>query len=91
MSISLVPPLPGGSGAFTLASWICCGCNTGLTSDGCQFSSVDGHEGDRRLPPTSCARVQDSCVKGNEPQSGGDRPAVARKYHGGYEVESAHI
>jgi hypothetical protein len=33
MSISLVPPLPGGSGAFTLAAWnICCGRNAGLSS-----------------------------------------------------------
>jgi hypothetical protein len=33
MSISSVPPLPGGSGAFTLTAWnICCRHNAGLSS-----------------------------------------------------------
>jgi hypothetical protein len=75
MLISLAPPLPGGSKAFTLAAWnIHCGRSValsyaakGLAQMGIGFAIFDEDEGDGRSSPLPRVRVQNSCIKRGEP------------------------
>ena len=93
MPISLVPPSPGGSGAFTLTAWnIRCRRKAGLSSaaeglakmgtDGCWMSHIGGDKGDGQLPPLPWVRVQNSHIEGGKPQPGGDCPVVERELWG---------